>query len=76
MAGLGRTEHNSISSLVIAAENSVRSNALDSLPSNIWDADKTSKVETYWDKSYTGNETILDYSPVRNFLMAFINFRN
>ncbi|MDE6472149.1 MAG: hypothetical protein K2L52_03895, partial [Clostridia bacterium] len=46
------------------------------LSSQVWDKEKTGNLTGYWDGNYTGNETILDYSPVRNYLMAFINFRN
>ncbi|MDE6472179.1 MAG: hypothetical protein K2L52_04045, partial [Clostridia bacterium] len=46
------------------------------MSSQVWDKEKTGNLTGYWDGNYTGNETILDYSPVRNYLMAFINFRN
>ncbi|MDE5655290.1 MAG: hypothetical protein K2I46_06780, partial [Clostridia bacterium] len=70
------TEHTSLSLLISVATNNVRSTATGTMSSRIWDEEKTSKLATYLDRDYDGDVSVLDYSPVRNYLMAFIDFRN
>ncbi|MDE7191742.1 MAG: InlB B-repeat-containing protein, partial [Clostridia bacterium] len=76
VSGLGRTERDSIDILVAEATKNVKDTDAGTMPSWIWDAEKTSKVSTYWADDYDGNETILDYSPVRNFLIVNVHYYN
>ncbi|MDE7071252.1 MAG: InlB B-repeat-containing protein, partial [Clostridia bacterium] len=69
-------EYTSLGLLISSATNNVRSTVAGTMSSRIWDEEKTSNLAIYLDRDYDGEETIINYTPVRNYLMAFINFRN
>ncbi|MDE7071253.1 MAG: InlB B-repeat-containing protein, partial [Clostridia bacterium] len=75
IAGLPN-EVSSLDLLISLATSNVRSTDAGTMSSRIWDVEKTNKLATYLDRDYDGGETIINYSPVRNYLVATITFKN